>query len=94
MNRSFRPDAVNRSGYAVRLSVLENLTIPAFVALSEDDETIDSSHTIDIFRRFMSNSRNRMQIYTNTPQIYHSDAKIEALQSNIASENILSFASE
>ncbi len=75
-----------------QLSVLENLTIPAFVALSEDDETIDSSHTLDIFRRFMSNSRNRMQIYTTTPQTYYSDSKIEALQSNIASENILSFS--
>lgn len=66
--------------------------VPVFVALSEDDETVDSRHTIDVFRRYMNVDQNHMQLYTTEPQTYASDLRIEALQSRIDDEKILSFS--
>jgi len=70
----------------------QNFPVPVFMALSEDDETVDSSHSIDVFRRQMNVGLNHMQLYSRKPQNYTSDPRIEALQSAIDSDNILSFS--
>ena len=75
-----------------RLVKQENLPVPVFVALSEDDETVDAMYTIDIFRHYLNQDPNRLQLYTTQPQSYVLDARIEALQSRIDTENILSFS--
>lgn len=37
-------------------------TITVFMELSEDDESVDSGHTIDIFSRYMNAGQNLMQL--------------------------------
>ena len=66
--------------------------IPVFLALSKDDETVDSDYTIDVFRRYMNTDVNHMQLYTNRPELYKTDQRINALQSLISNENIVSFS--
>ena len=75
-----------------RFSIQKNFPVPVFIALSEDDETVDSKHTINLFRQYLNNGPNQMQLYTTHPQSYSSDLRIEALQSQIGDENIISFS--
>ena len=75
-----------------QLRILRTVPVPVFVALSVDDETVDSDHTIDVFRRYLNVVPSHMQLYTREPQAYASDLRIEALQSQLDGEKILSFS--
>ena len=75
-----------------QIKAQKTFPVPVFVALSEDDETIDSSHTIDLFRRIMNSGQSHMQLYTHEPENYSHDQHIEALQSQLDNDNILNFS--
>lgn len=75
-----------------RLVAQESFPAPVFIALSEDDETVDSDYTIHVFRHYLNDDPNRMQIYTRHPQSYANDVRIEALQSQMDDKKIISFS--
>lgn len=72
----------------------KKLDIPTFVALSEDDITVDSESTVSLFKQYFISGENRMIVYTSEPEKYQKEVseKIWYRDSRIPEERIVSFS--
>ncbi|MEA2083968.1 MAG: alpha/beta fold hydrolase [Thermodesulfobacteriota bacterium] len=65
---------------------------PVFAVLSEEDKTIDSEKTIDIFNSYLKSDKNRIILYTTDPGKYkNNEDLIIAQNSYIPDQHILNF---
>lgn len=67
------------------------VSIPVFIAASEDDSTVNASSTIEFFKQ-AAHPANRMVLYTANPGNYTPGQGIEAMQSRIPGDRIVSSA--
>jgi esterase/lipase len=76
------------------LSETETLTVPVFAALSDQDITVDSDRTFDVFRRKCSSDLSQMIVYTCFPDRFPPDAsgRVAVVDSRVPQLRILSFS--
>jgi len=71
----------------------ERLTLPVFVALSSEDETVDSAFTVDFFQNRLSNPANHLLLYSGErPPPLFADPRITVVGSFIPAQKILSLS--
>lgn len=70
------------------------LDLPVFVALSEQDITVDSDKTMDLFKTRFISPQSRMVVYSSEPKIQPPDpsGRITVVDSRIPREKIVSFS--
>jgi len=73
----------------VRYLILENpKTLPVFIALSEDDQTVDSSVTEKVFKQGMVGPKSQMVMYSKNQMSANTD-RIKVYNTNWPESNIL-----
>lgn len=70
------------------------LTVPVFVALSEDDITVSSEKTMRLFTTRFTSDKNRMIIYSSEPDRHAPDpmGRVMVVDSRIPEQHIVSFS--
>ncbi|MBU1171853.1 MAG: alpha/beta hydrolase [Proteobacteria bacterium] len=72
----------------------KNLVVPVFIALSDDDITVSSEHTMALFHTLFSSDENKMVVYCSNPAKYQPDpsGKVIFKDSRIPDDRIVSFS--
>lgn len=71
-----------------------HMTVPVFIALSEQDITVDFNKTMTLFNTRFSSPHNRMVVYSCAPDHFPADTsgRITVVDSRIPEERIVSFS--
>ena len=68
------------------------LTVPTFIAMSMEDQTVDSAYTLDFFNHQLTNPANRLLLFTATEAPSKTDQRIITIDSRVIPEKILGFS--
>jgi esterase/lipase len=75
-----------------RVEKNRRLTIPTFIAMSMEDQTVDSAFTLDFFNHQLANPANQLLLFTATENPAKTDRQIISIDSRAIPEKILGFS--